>query len=124
MHEGPDGGNRPALQLPPAINGRKRVKTMSEYYYDTFDCNTHAEEIYNTDPDELAEGNRLIAEHEWEGYGEWSEELEAQAWAGAARVETSHGAVMVKPECSRTDAHRDCSIYQCKRAVRLEGIDV
>ena len=60
----------------------------------------------------------------FEGYGEWSEEIERQAWAGAEAVETPNGQVLIKPECNRTGLHRDCTIYRCMRANREGGFDL
>ena len=98
---------------------------MSQLYHDTFDSQTQCEEIYTTDPAEYDEVMSLMAEsEEFEGYGEWSEQVEAQAWAGAVEVETAHGPVMVKPECDRTGAHKACTIYRCTRAHRKGGFDL
>ena len=95
-------------------------------YHDTFDLQIHCEEAFTSDPAELNEVNRLMAEPEpeWDGYSQWSEELEASAWQGAQAVSTPHGPVMVKPQCERTGAHRDCAIYKCERAHREGGFDL
>ena len=96
---------------------------MSEYYYDAFDCNRHSEEINTVDPDELNEVNRLMAEPEpeWEGYGVWSEEVEAKAWEGAQPVATPHGEILIKKACE----HKSCPHTHCLRSdLRLGGIAV
>ncbi|MCI0485025.1 MAG: hypothetical protein L0229_00215 [Blastocatellia bacterium] len=96
-------------------------------YHDSFDTQIQSEDFYTTDPAELAEIQSLMAtpdEDEWQAYGDWSEEIEAKAWAGAVPVETPNGQILVKSECDRAGLHRDCSIYKCKRAVRLEGIEI
>ncbi len=101
-----------------------------ELYHDSFDSQNQCEEIYNTDPAEYDEVQRLMAEDEpdpdgWSGYDDWSRELEeSDAWAGAVPVETPNGQILVKPQCKRTGLHRNCTVYACKRAVRLEGIEV
>ena len=94
------------------------------FYHDAFDSQIQCEELFNTDPEELAEVMTLMAEDNFEGYGEWSAELEQSAWAGAVEVETENGAVMVKPQCERIGLHRNCTAYACKRAMREGGFDL
>ena len=96
------------------------------FYHDAFDSQIQCEELFSTDPEELAEVMTLMAEPdpEWDGYGEWSAELEQSAWAGAVEVETENGAVLIKPQCDRTGLHKDCSIYKCGRALREGGFDL
>ena len=68
-------------------------------------------------------------EQSFEGYGEWSADLdraedEAAAWEGAARVPTPAGTLLIKPSCNRAGLHRDCPIHRCERAHREGGYDL
>jgi hypothetical protein len=42
-----------------------------------FESNVYSEEIYSVDEQEFDEVNTMVAqESDWQGYGEWSQELE------------------------------------------------
>jgi hypothetical protein len=53
---------------------------------------------------------------DFEGYSEWSSELEATAWQGAQQV----GDVLIKKACE----HSTCSHFQCSKSTRLAGIEI
>ena len=65
---------------------------------------------------------------DFEGYSEWSEDLDAvwmaeqekQAWEGAQPVVLDDGAqVLIKREC----IHKECG-FKCKKSVRIGGIEI
>ncbi|MCI0490794.1 MAG: hypothetical protein L0229_29730 [Blastocatellia bacterium] len=94
-----------------------------ELYHDSFDLQTQCEEVFTTDLAELAELQSLMAapDEDFEGYPDWSEEIEADRWAGAVPVETSHGPVLIKKACE----HTRCPLTLCLRSdLRLEGFDI
>ncbi len=74
--------------------------------------------------EELAAANA----EDFEGYSEWSEDLEAirlaeeeaKAWDGAQPVVLDDGAeVLIKRECT----HKECG-FKCKKSVRIGGIEI
>ena len=85
---------------------------MSEY--NKFDAEIYSEELFSVTE---AEHDAVMAEM-WEGYEEWSEELESQldAWRGAKNV----AGVLIKKACE----HPACSHYKCERGLRRGGMDL
>ena len=51
----------------------------------------------------------------WQGYGEWSQELEQ-----GQIVDTPHGQILINRDCS----HASCKATRCERDVRVGGIAV
>ena len=51
----------------------------------------------------------------WQGYGEWSVELEQ-----GQIVDTPHGQILINRECS----HTGCKTTRCERDVRVGGIAI
>ena len=51
----------------------------------------------------------------WQGYSEWSQELEQ-----GQIVNTTHGEILINKEC----AHPACRTTRCERDVRVGGIAV
>jgi len=53
---------------------------------------------------------------DWEGYEDWSTELEAKAWRGSKQV----GQLLIKKACE----HSACGHFKCERDLRIGGIQV
>jgi hypothetical protein len=51
----------------------------------------------------------------WQGYGEWSQELEQ-----GERVNTPHGQILINRDCS----HTTCKTTRCERGATYEGIAI
>jgi hypothetical protein len=56
----------------------------------------------------------------WEGYEEWSDDLESHleesAWHGAKKV----SGVLIKKACE----HSNCPHYKCERGLRMGGFEL
>jgi hypothetical protein len=87
---------------------------MSEYT--KFDSEIYSEELY---PISEAEHDAVMAEM-WEGYDDWSQELEQSAeretWRGAKNV----SGVLIKKACE----HPTCSHFKCERGLRIGGFEL
>lgn len=77
-----------------------------------FDSEIYSEELY---PVTEADYDAMMADN-WEGYNEWSTELEAKAWRGSKQV----GDILIKKACE----HLTCSHFKCERSVRIGGIEI
>jgi len=77
-----------------------------------FDLNVYSEESFNVTE---ADYDAVMADS-FEGYSEWSTELEASAWNGAKPV----GDVLVKKACE----HATCSHFRCERNLRVGAIAI
>ena len=51
----------------------------------------------------------------WQGYAEWSIEVEQ-----GERIETAHGPILINREC----AHKSCATTRCSRGATYEGIAI
>ena len=83
-----------------------------------FDVNVYSDELHQVTEAEHDEVMQLMAEEEdgWQGYSEFSADLEEAAWTGAKEF----NGVLVKKQCE----HKDCSHFRCEREVRLGGIAI
>jgi hypothetical protein len=52
----------------------------------------------------------------WQGYSEWSQEFEADAWRGSKQA----GDILIKKACE----HTACSHFKCERGLRIGGIEI
>jgi hypothetical protein len=77
-----------------------------------FDSNVYSEEIFNFTEAEHA----AVMADGFEGYAEWSQELEAEAWRGSKPI----GDILIKKACE----HTTCSHFRCERSQRIGGIEV
>jgi len=75
-----------------------------------FDLNVYSEESFNVTE---ADYDAVMADG-WEGYAEWSQELEA--WQGAKPV----GDVLMKKACE----HTTCPHFKCARNLRVGAIAI
>ena len=83
---------------------------MSEYI--KFDSEIYSEEIFSVTESEYDE----VMADDWDGYSEWSTELEAKAWRGSKQV----GQLLIKKACE----HSACGHFRCERDLRVGGIAV
>jgi len=85
--------------------------------YNKFDAERYSEELFSVTE---AEHDAVMAEM-FEGYDEWSQELEQnadepEAWRGAKPV----AGVLIKKACE----HSNCSHFKCERGLRRGGMDL
>ena len=85
--------------------------------YNKFDAEIYSEELYSVTE---AEHDAVMAEM-FEGYDEWSQELEQsadepEAWRGAKQV----SGVLIKKACE----HPACSHFKCERGLRMGGFEL
>lgn len=81
-----------------------------------FDVNVYSEDLHQVSEAEHDEVMSLMAQDDFEGYSEWSSDIEEAAWDGAKEVE----GVMVKKACE----HKGCSHFRCEKNLRLGGIEI
>ena len=85
-----------------------------------FDLQIYSEELSPvTSEREYDDVMSLMAEED-EGYEQWSQENEAQAWLGSKAFDTPHGQILVKKACE----HRDCPHTSCSKSIRIGGIEI
>ena len=84
--------------------------------YNKFDAEIYSEELYSVTEEEH---DAVMAEM-FEGYDEWSQELEQtaerEAWRGAKQV----AGVLIKKACE----HPACSHYKCERGLQMGGFEL
>ena len=82
-----------------------------------FDSQVYSEEIYAgiSEADYAEVMNASAVEDEWQGYSEWSAELEQ-----GQIINTPHGEILINKEC----AHPACLTTRCEKDVRVGGIAV
>jgi hypothetical protein len=81
--------------------------------YNKFDSEIYSEETYPVTESEHDEVMRLMAD---EGYHDWSEQLESEAWRSAKNV----AGVLIKKACE----HPSCSHFKCERGLRVGGFEL
>jgi hypothetical protein len=85
-----------------------------------FDSEIYSEEIYNITESEYEydEVMSLMAEDEnsLQGYSDWSQELENEAWLGSKECK----GILIKKACE----HTNCPHTRCAKAVRIGGIEI
>ena len=84
--------------------------------YTKFDAEIYSEELFSVTEEEH---DAVMAEM-FEGYDDWSQELEQtderEAWRGTKNV----SGVLIKKACE----HPACSHFQCERGLRMGGIAI
>ena len=80
--------------------------------YTKFDSEIYSEELHGVTESEYDE---VMADH-WEGYEDWSQEVEAEAWRGSKQVD----GILIKKACE----HKACGHFKCERDVRIGGIAI
>ena len=82
-----------------------------------FESNVYSEELHNISESEYDEVMQAIAEEStgFEGYGEWSEELQQ-----GSIINTPHGEILINKECS----HATCHTTRCDKAQTYRGIAI
>ena len=81
-----------------------------------FDVNVYSEELHQVSEAEHDEVMQLMAQDDFEGYSEWSSDIEEAAWIGAQEL----NGVMVKKACE----HTTCPHVRCEKNLRLGGIEI
>ena len=81
-----------------------------------FDVNVYSEELHQVSESEHDEVMQLMAQDDFEGYSEWSSDIEEAAWDGSKEF----NGVMVKKQCE----HKDCSHFRCEKNLRLGGFEI
>jgi hypothetical protein len=83
----------------------------------TFQINVYSEELFpgisEADYNEVMTAPTV--EDGWQGYSEWSTELEQ-----GEVIETQHGAILINRSCS----HVACKTTKCERGATFEGIAI
>lgn len=85
-----------------------------------FDSEIYSEETYPFTEEEYDEVMGASLDEEWQGYEDWSQQIEERAWRGAKAVDTPHGQILLKKACE----HNDCPHTQCVKAQRIGGIEI
>jgi hypothetical protein len=82
-----------------------------------FESNVYSEELFAGISE--ADYNEVMAasavEDGWQGYGEWSTELEQ-----GQIIDTPRGQILINKEC----AHTACRTTRCEKDVRVGGIAI
>jgi hypothetical protein len=84
--------------------------------YTKFDTEIYSEELFSVTE---AEHDAAMTEM-WEGYSDWSQELEEQAWRGSKPFDTPRGDLLIKKACE----HPTCSHFKCERGLRMGGFEL
>jgi hypothetical protein len=89
-----------------------------------FDVNVYSEELHQVSESENDEVMSLMAQDDFEGYSEWSADIEQVEFEREqerkSTVETEHGAVLMVRDCR----HAQCKTSRCEIGLRLGGFDL
>ena len=86
-------------------------------YHDGTDITTLIGQRFSIDYLHQVQAARLLAADDFEGYDEWSAQLESVAWAGAEEF----NGVLIKKACE----HTTCGHFECdRRDLRSGGFDL
>jgi hypothetical protein len=89
-----------------------------------FDSEIYSEELHQVSESEYDEVMSLMAEDNFEGYAEWSADVEQADFEREqerkSTIETEHGAVLMVRDCS----HEQCITSRCEIGLRLGGFDL
>jgi hypothetical protein len=98
----------------PLLTARKDQSMTS---ISNFESNVYSEEMMTISETEYDEVMQMMAEDEsgFEGYGEWSQELEQ-----GTITETQHGPILINRDC----AHRECTTTRCMKGASYQGIAI
>jgi hypothetical protein len=80
-----------------------------------FDSNVYSEELHTLSESEYDEVMQAMATDDFEGYGEWSAELEQ-----GTITDTSHGPILINRDCS----HKECTTTRCMKGATFQGIAI
>jgi len=83
-----------------------------------FLSSVYSEELYaglsEADYDEVMSASAV--DEGWQGYSEWSQELERKVWLGSK----DFGDILIKKACE----HATCPHTRCSKAVRIGGVEI
>jgi hypothetical protein len=82
-----------------------------------FESTVYSEELHNVSESEYDEVMQMMADesNDFEGYGEWSQELEQ-----GEIVKTAHGPILINRDC----AHKECTTTRCMKGTAYQGIAI
>jgi len=80
--------------------------------YIKYDSEIYSEELYSLTESEYDE----VMADDWQGYSEWSQDVEAANWNGAQSV----NGILIKKACE----HLTCSHFKCERNPRVGAISI
>jgi hypothetical protein len=81
----------------------------------SFESNVYSEELYPMSESDHDEVMRMVADDGFDGYCEWSRELEQ-----GQRLATPRGEILINKECS----HATCKTTRCDKAQSYRGIAI
>ena len=83
----------------------------------TFESNVYSEELFAgiSEADYAEVMNAPAVEDEWQGYSEWSQELEQ-----GTVIDTPKGQILINKEC----AHPSCRTTRCEKGTTYQGIAI
>jgi hypothetical protein len=80
-----------------------------------FESNVYSEELFAGISEEDYNEVMQASAADYEGYGEWSQELEQ-----GTITDTPHGPILINRDCS----HTTCKTSRCERGATYEGIAI
>ena len=80
-----------------------------------FLTNVYSEELFDFTEEEYAAVMKDSADIIWQGYTEWSQELEQ-----GQITDTPHGQILINRDCS----HKTCLTTRCERGATYQGIAI
>jgi hypothetical protein len=80
-----------------------------------FESNVYSEELQGVTESEYDEVMQAMADDDFEGYGEWSQELEQ-----GTITDTPHGVILINRDC----AHKECTTTRCMKGATFQGIAI
>ena len=82
-----------------------------------FESNVYSEELFSVTESDYNEVMQMMAEESegFQGYGEWSQELEQ-----GTIISTPRGEILINKECS----HSTCTTTRCMKGATYQGIAI
>jgi hypothetical protein len=80
-----------------------------------FESNVYSEELHSVSESEYDEVMQMMTDDDFEGYGEWSVELEQ-----GEIVKTAQGPILINRDCS----HKECTTTRCMKGASYQGIAI
>jgi hypothetical protein len=80
-----------------------------------FESNVYSEELQGVTETEFDEVMQMMADDDFGGYGEWSQELEQ-----GTITDTPQGPILINRDC----AHKECTTTRCLKGASYQGIAI